>query len=267
MKTIRKISKSPFVLSMLILSLLLVSCGTETDYVSQEIGKSQISGEEIFGQIYFLNESNLFSSIPAYAGAKQKLNSLTDEQRLVYSNFTRKIYNTISEIDSEFFENFRTKMTSKDPYVIQAELTSSAEMLRSVINLYTIGERFEGVTELFWNEVKSSKYDLSSSKDIEKLTEKVQQIYTSNKSIIDYSSKSDSIPEKDTVDAFHGTCVAIVAVAVGVVAAAAWIVAAVSWVYVEVSFSGEEASRLLFPNERNPRLLNDQIVHEIVTNF
>src|SRR5690242_8597292 len=51
MKTIRRISKSPAVVGIMVFTILLFSCGQETVAVKQE----QISGRELMRAVYFLD--------------------------------------------------------------------------------------------------------------------------------------------------------------------------------------------------------------------
>lgn len=237
MRQIRRISRNPLSLGMVVFVMLLFSCGTE-DYVNQDLKTSDLSGEEIFGQIFFLDKGGISSEIPAYAAAKKKLGSLSEEDKIVYSNFTRELTSTIKELDENFFDSFKANISSKDPLQIKEELKLGAELLKAVINAYLIKKNAEDVNDFLWKEIKANSYDLTSYKDIEKLTQNVSNAYTSKNSRIN----EESFPGSGETGASseQNQCVAMVAVAVGVVAAVAWIAAAVSWVYLEVSFYGSE---------------------------
>ncbi len=159
---------------MVVFVLLLFSCGTE-DYVNQNLKTSDLTGEEIFGQIFFLNEGGISSEIPAYAAAKKKLGTLSDEDKLIYSNFTNDLIGTIKQLDGNFFNSFKANISSKNPLQIKEELKLSAELLKAVINIYLVKEKVEDVNDFLWQEIKKTSYDLTSYKDIEKLAQNVSE--------------------------------------------------------------------------------------------
>ncbi len=237
MKTIRTIINNKF-FGAFMSFLILFATTYKGNAATLDLGISEeISGQQMFKEIFFFDNGFTPKNIPAPLEAKiEVMKSFTTEQKAERSKMINDVVKIISENSPRFFSKLENNVKSKNPYMVQSSLKEGANLILGALNLK---EDYEKVKA----SLKGEKVDLTNNAEVEKLTSQFKN-----------SAKTSQIDE--------AACVAFAVVVVVVLALAA--AAAVAWIVFLVEVI--DHAHLESESGRGS-LLMDQYVNTIITNY
>ena len=122
------IRKSKFLALFLSALILFTSCNNDSLSLEnsstpkkETSTKLNLTGEDYFKAIFF-SEGVLAKQIPALKPMNDFLNTLTEEQRIVYLNFQSDLIDSLKSKNENYFSTFKEKMTSNNLYIIDSYL-------------------------------------------------------------------------------------------------------------------------------------------------
>lgn len=128
MRTIRKISKNPFIVIFVALTTLFTSCSKDS-FSKKEINLESISGEELFKSIVFA-DGKISSELSELKPLNKELKSLPSETLTNYRETQVEIINFIKEKDVNFFEEFKSDILSGNPQTISNSLKEAGNEVK-----------------------------------------------------------------------------------------------------------------------------------------
>jgi hypothetical protein len=141
MKTVRKILANKFFILSMASSIFVVSCKKQViaTHTKQESNTSDVlktsldanlySGEEMFRHILLLEKNTKAKDLLQYRPYLAMLNGLTPDQKAARNLTCDHIISEINALDANYFDDFRNVIIGDDPYLIEAELRSAADLI------------------------------------------------------------------------------------------------------------------------------------------
>ena len=214
----------------LILVFVVFSCQTSESVENIEL---EITAENFRGVFFY--QGDIVDSLPSLQKNKETIQTTFDansEAELVYQEFTNQIIEKIKVIDPNYFEEFKSKISTENLYQIEEVMNSAKSIIKDAGYLTDYKNIFESSDELETKEVviDENMFDPSASKN-------------SNYYLLrDYLNDEYSVSLAEHGFGDANACCLYVLVAVGaVVVAVAVVAAAAYWVYAGVEFWGVEA--------------------------
>ncbi|NAW50480.1 hypothetical protein GNY06_03455 [Elizabethkingia argentiflava] len=257
MKKIRFFMQNKIVLTSFSSIVLLASCSREESPNKEEVQQvTKITGENIFRQIFFLQggEANVLKSIPTYSYNLEKIEDLSSKEKSASEKYINEIVNILKQNNSNYFNDFESKMKSKDPYIIDQSLKQGAEDIVTAIKNSSEKKRYNSAMKIYKDKYKSAS--LKTAKDLENLKLNLENDLK-KQALVERSQAM--MPEAAACLA----TVSVVAVVAWEVAAAANVVAAVTvFVWKYAKFFGVQES-----DSSTSSLTNEEVVAAIINNY
>lgn len=211
-------------LQVVVILVLFLSCSEEMDQEQEQINENieiEYSGEELFSAIFFLqgeaadNIESLQSNIEYFEKA---IKSVPVERREnvteFLASFQQDITKNISELNPDFFDNFKNDIESNDFYRIEATLNNGSKVLKEAgLSSKKFGRLFQ------LSELLNEKQGLSSMN----LAQEDLELIDKQKEEYEELLKKDFNVNLDLLNGLPGTdkCLILVVIAVAAVAVVA----------------------------------------------
>ena len=207
MKTIKKIVATKF-FGIFMSALVMFATTYKGNAATLDLGiDKNLSGEQIFRQVFFFQGGNMQQDLPAPIQTKlTALDNLTPEQKNERDDVIDNVVNLIKSNNPSYFTSLKTAIDSQNPYSVRQQIVAGGEMIINALNL-------QGDLDKLTAHLNGQKIDLSNAAQVDQLVNELQSELGSSK----YSNQTK-------VQAEDGTCFAIVvvvAVALALAAAAA----------------------------------------------
>ena len=211
MKTTRKIAKNKFFASIMSFMLLFATTYNANASASISTYDKEISGEQMFREIFFLQGGTMSKSLPkAVQQEYASLENLSKEQKLERSKLVNNVVSLINENNSSYFNTLKKVILDKNHYQIKEQLAVGGDLIINALNLQVESKK---ISEY----LKDKKIDLSNTDEVNKLVKEL-------------NLDANNYPEGGELK--MQTCIAVAIVVVLAFALAA--VAAAITVFVEV---------------------------------
>ncbi len=112
--------------------VLFMSCEQYDNDGTEPILDEKISGEELFKSIIFA-DGNLTADIPSLQSVSQ-VEKMTSKEIIEFRAFQEEIISFLKSENSNYFEDFRDVMYSRNPEIISKAITKSAKDIMPLIN-------------------------------------------------------------------------------------------------------------------------------------
>jgi len=209
MKTFRNLSKNKFFASVLALVMSFTAVYS-TPARTRIVVDESASGEQIFKEILFFENSTLGMDLPAFRDQFEMLRNLSPEQQAERRALADNIVRVLQQSDSNYFRNFKANILSDNPYTIARTIHDASNLVITKLSLVTEFTEFKD----FMN-ANGRNYDLTNKSDIDRLTKDLEAL-----------AKNMNGGRQAL---FVGPVVIAVALAVVAVAAIAYVVFNVKW--------------------------------------
>ena len=219
----------------------------------KKMAAKNFSGEEVFRGIFFY-QGDIVENFPSIQKNRETIQTTFNtnlEAEQVYQEFTDQIIEKIKVIDPNYFEEFKTKISTKNLYQIEEILESAKYIIKDAGYLTDYKNIFELSDELEAKKVVINKdmFDPSAAKEsnYHTLRNHLNEEY------------SVSLAERSFGDVT--ACCLYVVFAVGAIVAAVAVVAlAAYWVYAGVEFWGVQQVKA---EDRFAKNLEKELVLEV----
>ncbi len=168
MKTIRRISENPFMITLMISLVLFVSCGKEE--IINNVTNNQnalfksvpasITGEDLFRSIIFA-DGPVTNQLGQLDLISEQIQNFSSEDIATYRESQAKVIQHIQSEDQFFFDQFKEDILSGDAKVISEALRYSAEKIHSYTKAELANENIdiEEYFQEFDGDLDLSDYD------------------------------------------------------------------------------------------------------------
>src|SRR5690606_4943186 len=174
MKTIKKIAKNKFFVSFMSFMLLFTTSYSANAARINFVPDSGLSGEQMFREIFFLQNGDLVESLPnAIQEEYAAINNLTSEEKELRNSLINNVVSFIKDNSPGYFDSLKQVVTSQDPYQLKEKLGIGGDLILTALSLQ--GE-YKSLSEYLGDR----KVDLNDRDEVKNLVNELRAQASSN---------------------------------------------------------------------------------------
>lgn len=184
--------------------LLAFSVGSFANAVSTADGieVTNRTGEQIFREVIFFEGEVFTMNLPAFRDLREINQRLSSEQRTIRTATFDKIIELIKKQDARYFDNFKTKIVSDNPYTVIQAITEARAIVANSLGLVEEYNQIET-----YMVTHKDRYDLTKDQDYVRLKNDLRSQY--NQRTVDNKMAQIVIHGGIVIDPGHGLLVII----------------------------------------------------------